>query len=494
MGTRPDQDYNQRQRRGPIQSGSKSTKKGTGGNAKDKPIRSGGRVLDQFIGGAPKGRGSATQRDAATYGNPSDSFGGAQQPGAHKTASKGGPYSGTRSPKPLRMPTGLSGDLAGERAAQRRSLHPIGGGSPSSGPSGMSLSDLLGVLLGQANENLPSTPHVSPTLIDVNAALAPFDQARSGVDAQAQRRREQLLTLAAEGTKDVQGQEQYDASRLRELAAQQSRQRDRDQQTLSSGFGETRGDLQTAGVDPQMLAQLKAAQQAQSNTLGSLQDAGATQTESQRQSLELENQRRRADQSAGDRAASSGLEDNVSNAIMQIAMQRAQAQTDVTQQNSQAQAAADQANQEADAARREQLMGMGPALIQQLSQYDDPFVAPKADAVQRWMDNYDRRQGQNGYADDVLGQLFDSYDNEDDAIKNLQSGLDAATTQAGRKPTENPINFNTEFLKKMIRDHYKRTTGTVRPEVADELQQMMMLMMGITPQGGGGGGVGPRGF
>lgn len=358
-------------------------------------------------------------------------------------------------------------------------------------PSGpLSLEDILRRVAAASSGIDPTTAGLasmvagsvgSAPTIDIAAALAPYDQAKTSLGDQYQSSVAELARIAQGRDADRGLAQQATQARLRELQANTAARTAEMGATNRTDAAAAAGDLAAQGVDPSYAAASQAATQAGSDQIARAlrENVSSEQAAAARSMAALE----RGDQEQA-WAGQQNVAFNRDQALAQIAAARAQAESQLNQ--AQAGLNADYAQRQVEAQlqaagllaeARPDPLGAQQQALEYLSQL--PGGGQTFGQRQGVLDElvrYDRERGGTAQADDIFRNVAASSETLDDFMVNLETQLGEIDTQAGA-----PRNWDRQWFRDLATRYYQ-PSGIDR-NVANT------LLMYLT--GGGLGPVGP---
>lgn len=369
-----------------------------------------------------------------------------------------------------------------------------GGGGPTKTMTGITVEDLLSQLGGgggmdpyaaSAAAAVANSAGTAPS-IDIASALAPYDQAKVGLQSQFDSSAAELSRIAAGRDQDRRLADQSTQARLQALAAQQAAAQRQGVASQKANADAATRDLAAQGIDAGYAA-------ASSGAAAAGQDQLAQAAAAQLQAEQASAQRSMDSMQAGDAEAAwtsqANLTQNRDVALVQLALARADAEAQLRQAEQQLQA--DFAGRQADAQMQaagiladgqQQGMDLQGAAMDQLSQLGgDAFLYPQRDAVRQQLVAYDGGKGK--IADDLFNRAIGASSTMDEFQANLElilSEQDAMEREAGRAT---PRQWDRDWFNQLGQQWFQQ--GGIDPTVA---QQLLMRLNLASGRGLGGGG------
>lgn len=336
-------------------------------------------------------------------------------------------------------------------------------------------------LLEQIRNGLPGMPQapggINPALVDVNATLAPFGAARDNIQAQAEKNRGSIATLAAQGLEDnadVNAAEQQRLASMEKLL--QTRQAQNMSGVNADGSSATT-DLAATGVDPALMASMQAQVAQQRQDVGNASQGALDMVASQKSTEDIEAKRNDRAVQAGQTDASGQLDAALFQAIAGINAQEQQARTQAEQFNAQAQQQANEAafsgqqqQYEAAMARMKDIMGL-PGAVGAAAAESGALAFPKRDQVMQTI-----MSGMNTSSPDGVGfgmvQALQAADNPDDAFQSVTNHI--LDINARRKKNKaNPIAPDMGNIRRLIQDYYAQD-GSLTNDGFEQLKRAFL--------------------
>lgn len=329
----------------------------------------------------------------------------------------------------------------------------------------MSLDDLLERALG----SLPGAQQAAPvSLVDVNALMGQYDAAEANVNKQADRSRGVLAELSANGQRDAQMVAEATQARLADLEAMRAAAGRAEVEATRSRREGGIADLQAQGVDPSVIASAQLDQQAAVSQAQAASADGAALVNDQQSQAKIDAARRQDDLRASDRNASTYLDQQLVNAMLQLQGDRLGARTEAERYNADALSQQQQA-QFAMGQEQAQLRSQLPAALMEAVGAQDGFLYPERDAAMADL----MRMGEDGpaswkYLVPQYAQALRSADNPDDAMESILNALNAYDAQrqdAGQTPYK--ISQVLPRIQALVDRYYRQDTNQIDPRVAE---------------------------
>lgn len=317
-------------------------------------------------------------------------------------------------------------------------------------------------LLEKIQAGLPGVPGapggISPTLVDIAATLAPFGAARDNVNAQAEKNRAMIGTLASQGMEDNADVAAAEQQRLASMAQLlQTRQKQNMSGATADGSASLT-DLRAQGVDPALQAEMGAQILAQRQDAGNASTGALDMVANQKTTEGIEAKRNDRQVQASQSNATGQLDASLFEAIVGLNAQEQKARTEAEQFNAQSTAQANEANfagqqqsYEAQMARMQDLMQL-PGAVGQAAAESGALAFPRRDQAMNTIMSTMNTSSADGVGFGML-QAIQAADNPDDAMQSVVNHI--TDINARRKKNEaNPISPDMGNIRRLISDYY----------------------------------------
>lgn len=324
--------------------------------------------------------------------------------------------------------------------------------------------------------------------IDIGSVVAPYDQAIASANTAAEQRKVLLQQYAARSAEAAKAYSQDTAAAVAQQQAAQRASAAGDVAETQAQAKATAASLAAQGIDPGV--QAAAAAEGQANVA---QRKGATADEA----ADLATQKRIAAEAGRDaqysaqdvsNVAGSALQDTLLSTVLGLQQEKAGARSSAEAQNAQLAAQASSGSDADAQAYMQNLAQLISGVSDQVAgSAGDPSVyeTPGRGKVTRWINNYDKRNGGDGQADDALRYAVQGK-SEEEANSRLDEFIKEQTKriQADKNHPEyarkhpNGIRYNQQFLRDMIHNYY-RTSEQIRGDQYDDLMERVLLQVGL---------------